>query len=125
MHAPRGCLDVVVGTSLTALCVVRELDRIIESRGSPRMIVSNNGTVTSNAVLAWQITSRLATDAVMASSSFNCRLRHGPHTSLNGITPPEFATRADGGRREAGHCTAIAVTCQKFLPPEVILSLDK
>jgi len=51
----RECLGLVVDTSLTALRVVRELDQIIESRGCPRMIVSDNGTeFTSNAILAWQ-----------------------------------------------------------------------
>src|SRR5215471_6158125 len=35
--------------------VVRELGHIIESRGCPRMIVSDNGTeFTSNVILAWQ-----------------------------------------------------------------------
>src|SRR5437762_4572371 len=35
--------------------VKRELDHIIEVRGCPRMIVSDNGTeFTSNAILAWQ-----------------------------------------------------------------------
>jgi transposase InsO family protein len=51
----RECLGLVVDTSLTALRVVRELGHIIESRGCPRMIVSDNGTeFTSNAILAWQ-----------------------------------------------------------------------
>ena len=51
----RECLGLVVDTSLTALRVVRELGQIIESRGCPRMIVSDNGTeFTSNAILAWQ-----------------------------------------------------------------------
>jgi putative transposase len=51
----RECLCLVVDTSLTALRVVRELGQIIESRGCPRMIVSDNGTeFTSNAILAWQ-----------------------------------------------------------------------
>ncbi len=51
----RECLTLVVDTSLTALRVVRELGQIIESRGFPRMIVSDNGTeFTSNAILAWQ-----------------------------------------------------------------------
>ena len=35
--------------------VVRELDRMVELRGYPCMIVSDNGTeLTSNAVLTWQ-----------------------------------------------------------------------
>jgi putative transposase len=51
----RECLGLVVDTSLTAPRVVRELDCIIETRGCPRMIVSDNGTeFTSNAILAWQ-----------------------------------------------------------------------
>ena len=51
----RECLTLVVDSSLTSLRVVRELDRVIEIRGSPRMIVSDNGTeFTSNAILAWQ-----------------------------------------------------------------------
>ena len=52
----RECLGLVVDTSLTSLRVVRELDRVIETRGCPRMIVSDNGTeFTSNAILAWQV----------------------------------------------------------------------
>jgi putative transposase len=48
----RECLGLVADTSLTAP-LVRELDRIIETRGSPRMIVSDNGTeFTSTAILA-------------------------------------------------------------------------
>ena len=51
----RECLGLVVDTSLTGLRVVRELHRIVELRGCPRMIVSDNGTeLTSNAVLCWQ-----------------------------------------------------------------------
>ncbi len=51
----RECLGLVVDTSLTGLRVARELDRIIETRGCPRMIVSDNGTeLTSNAILGWQ-----------------------------------------------------------------------
>jgi putative transposase len=42
-------------TSLTGPRVVREFDRLVERRGWPRMIVSDNGTeMTSNAILAWQ-----------------------------------------------------------------------
>jgi putative transposase len=51
----RECLGLVVDTSLTGPRVVRELGRIVETRGCPRMIVSDNGTeLTSNAILAWQ-----------------------------------------------------------------------
>ena len=51
----RECLGLVADTSLTGPRVVRELDRIVEVRGCPRMIVSDNGTeLTSNTILAWQ-----------------------------------------------------------------------
>ena len=44
----------MVDTSLTGPRAARELDRIIETRGCPRMIVSDNGTeLTSNAILSW------------------------------------------------------------------------
>ncbi len=49
----RECLGLVADTSLTSLHVVRELDGVIETRGCPQHIVSDNGTeLTSNAI--WQ-----------------------------------------------------------------------
>jgi putative transposase len=51
----RECLALVADTSLSGLRVGRELDRIMELRGSPVMIVSDNGTeLTSHAMLRWQ-----------------------------------------------------------------------
>ncbi|TAZ67157.1 IS3-like element ISRle4 family transposase [Rhizobium ruizarguesonis] len=50
----RECLALVADTSLSGLRVARELDRIIEERAKPRMIVSDNGSeFTSNAILQW------------------------------------------------------------------------
>lgn len=50
----RECLAAVVDTSISGRRVVRELGDLIAERGSPKMIVSDNGTeLTSNAVLAW------------------------------------------------------------------------
>lgn len=50
----RECLGLVADTSLSGFRVARELDRIIEKRGKPRMIVSDNGSeFTSNAILQW------------------------------------------------------------------------
>lgn len=50
----RECLALVADTSLSSLRVARKLDRIIEERGKPRMIVSDNGSeFTSNAILQW------------------------------------------------------------------------
>jgi putative transposase len=50
----RECLATVVDTSLGGVRVVRELDRLVQKRGAPRMIVSDNGSeLTSVAVLRW------------------------------------------------------------------------
>lgn len=50
----REALAVVVDISLSGIRVARELDRLIERRGKPLMIVSDNGTeLTSHAILKW------------------------------------------------------------------------
>lgn len=51
----RECLALVVDTSLSGMRVTRELDSLVEARGRPLMIVSDNGTeLTSRAILQWQ-----------------------------------------------------------------------
>jgi len=46
----------VVDTSLGGVRVVRELDQLTLERGTPKVIVSDNGTeLTSGAVLRWAI----------------------------------------------------------------------
>lgn len=51
----RECLGLVVDSSLSGVRVARELDGIVERRGAPLMVVSDNGTeLTSRAILAWQ-----------------------------------------------------------------------
>ena len=51
----RECLALVADVSLSGVRVARELDRIAELRGTPCLIVSDNGTeLTSNAILKWQ-----------------------------------------------------------------------
>ena len=50
----RECLALVADTSVSGRRVTRELDRVVELRGRPCMIVSDNGTeFTSNAMLSW------------------------------------------------------------------------
>lgn len=50
----RECLATVVDTSLGGLRVVRELERLVQERGVPRTIISDNGSeLTSVAVLRW------------------------------------------------------------------------
>ena len=48
------CLGAIPDTSISGRRVARELDAIIERRGKPGMIVSDNGTeFTSHAIFAW------------------------------------------------------------------------
>jgi putative transposase len=51
----RECLALIVDNSLSGIRVARELDRIVERRGRPCLVVSDNGTeLTSRAILGWQ-----------------------------------------------------------------------
>ena len=53
-NCTRECLALVADTSLSGVRVARELATIIERRGKPMMIISDNGTeFTSNAILAF------------------------------------------------------------------------
>jgi putative transposase len=53
-NCTRECLALVADTSLSGARVARELDTIIQQRGRPETIVSDNGTeLTSNAILGW------------------------------------------------------------------------
>ena len=50
----RECLAAIPDTSISGKRVARELTTLIERRGKPGMIVSDNGTeLTSNAILTW------------------------------------------------------------------------
>jgi putative transposase len=133
----RECLALVADNSLSGLRVARELDRIVEIRGRPYMIVSDNGTeLTSHAILRWQEENRvewhyIAPGKPMQNAfieSFNGRFRdeclsehlfinlkqarliienwridyntRRPHTSLDGLTPTEFAARPKTGHNQ-------------------------
>lgn len=57
----KECLAAIADTSISGRRVARELDAIIARRGKPDLIVSDHGTeFTSNAMLAWAQSSRLA-----------------------------------------------------------------
>ena len=57
----RECLAAIPDTSISGRRVARELTALIERRGKPGMIVSDNGTeFTSNAVFAWAHDNRVA-----------------------------------------------------------------
>jgi putative transposase len=79
----RECLATVVDTSLGGVRVVRELERLVNERETPEVIVSDNGTeLTSCAVLRWA-TGRLDWHYIEPGKpvqnafieSFNSRLR--------------------------------------------------
>lgn len=80
----RTCLCLVADTSLSGLRVARELGRLIDERGKPRMVVSDNGSeLTSNAILRWADDSQVAWHYIAPGKpvrnafieSFNGRLR--------------------------------------------------
>jgi putative transposase len=133
----RECLALVIDNSLSGVRVARELDRIVEIRGKPCMIVSDNGTeLTSRAILAWQQEHRVEWHYIAPGKptqngfieSFNGRLRdeclnehlfaslpdarriieawridyntRRPHSSLDGLTPTEFAVRPFAGHNQ-------------------------
>jgi putative transposase len=133
----RECLALVVDNSLSGIRVARELDRIVEMRGAPCMVVSDNGTeLTSRAILGWQEERRVEWHYIAPGKptqngfieSFNGRLRdeclnehlftnlsearriieawkidyntRRPHSSLNGLTPTEFAARPIEGHNQ-------------------------
>ena len=51
----RECLALTVDNSLSGVRVARELDRLVDRRGRPCLVVSDNGTeLTSRAILGWQ-----------------------------------------------------------------------
>jgi putative transposase len=133
----RECLALVVDNSLSGIRVARELDRVVETRGKPCMVVSDNGTeLTSRAMLGWQEDRGVQWHYIAPGKptqngfieSFNGRLRdeclnehlftnlsearriieawridyntRRPHTSLNGLTPTEFAARPNQGHNQ-------------------------
>jgi transposase InsO family protein len=56
----RECLAAIPDTSISGKRVARELTALIDARGKPQMIVSDNGTeFTSNAILGWAKNHRL------------------------------------------------------------------
>jgi putative transposase len=133
----RECLALVVDNSLSGIRVARELDRIVERRGRPCLVVSDNGTeLTSRALLGWQQDRGVEWHYIAPGKptqngfieSFNGRLRdeclnehlfanlaearriieawridyntRRPHSSLDGLTPAEFAARPSQGHNQ-------------------------
>lgn len=83
-NCTRECLALVADTSISGVRVARELDRIIDWRGRPDMVTSDNGTeLTSNAILRWADERSIGWQYIQPgkpqqnafSESFNGRLR--------------------------------------------------
>ncbi len=80
----RECLAAIPGTSISGRRVARELTALIDRRGKPGMIVSDNGTeFTCNAMLTWSEDRQIAWHFIAPGKpmqngfceSFNGRMR--------------------------------------------------
>ena len=79
----RECLALVVDTSLSGRRVVRELDRIVERRGAPLLVVSDDGTeLTSHVVLSWRQDARCRLALHRPRQASAERIRREPERSL-------------------------------------------
>ena len=124
----RECLAAIPDTSISGRRVARELTALIERRGKPGMIVSDNGTEsTSNAVFAWAHDNRgvwqfIAPGKPMQNSfceSFNGRMRD---ELLDGAcsSPRSCAIKdRELGRRlqPARPRSALGYVAQRVMPP--------
>jgi putative transposase len=107
----RECLAAVVDTSLGGVRVVRELERLVTERGTPGVIVSDNGTeLTSCAVLRWA-TGRLDWHYIEPGKpvqnafieSFNSRLRDECLNEHVFLTLAEARATIDAWRQDYNH----------------------
>jgi len=107
----RECLAAVVDTSLGGVRVVRELERLVTERGTPGVIVSDNGTeLTSCAVLRWA-TGRLDWHYIEPGKpvqnafieSFNSRLRDECLNEHVFLTLAQARATIDAWRQDYNH----------------------
>jgi hypothetical protein len=83
----RECLAAIPDTSISGRRVARELTDLIERRGKPSLIVSDNGTeFTSRAVLAWAQESRIDWHFIAPGKP----MQNGFCESFNGRMRDEF-----------------------------------
>lgn len=83
----RECLAAIPGTSISGRRVARELTALIERRGRPGMIVSDNGTeLTSNAILKWCAEKRIEWHYIALGKP----MQNGFVESFDGRTRDEF-----------------------------------
>lgn len=99
----RECLCLVADTSLSGVRLARELDTLIDRRGKPRTIVSDNGTeMTSIESFNGSFRDECLNETLFSSPAqaraaistwkedYNA---NRPHSSLGNITPNEFAMK--------------------------------
>jgi putative transposase len=107
----RECLAAVVDTSLGGVRVVRELERLVEERAKPDIIVSDNGTeLTSGAVLRWA-TGRIGWHYIEPGKpvqnafieSFNSKLRDECLNEYVFTTLAEARAIIEGWRQDYNH----------------------
>lgn len=85
--ATRECLAAIPDTSISGRRVVRELTGLVERRGKPGMIVSNNGTeLTCNAVLSWCSDHKISWHYIAHGKP----MQNGFVESFNGRMPDEL-----------------------------------
>jgi putative transposase len=83
----RECLTLVADTSLPGARVVRELDALVQQRGKPHCIISDNGPeLTSRAVLQWAAQHQIAWHYIEPGKP----QQNGFTESLNGRIRDEF-----------------------------------
>ena len=87
----RECLAAIPDTSISGKRVARELTALIERRGKPRMVVSDNGTeFTSNAILCWSKSTR--SNGTTSRQASRCRT--ATSNPLTAACAMNFSTRA-------------------------------
>ena len=150
----RECLVIAADTSMPGLRVVRELDALVQKRGKPKVIVSDNGPeLTSMAVLIWASEQGIAWHYIQPgkpqqngyTESLNDKIRDEclnehwfgnlaearmlienwrqdynhvrPHSSMNYLTPMEFAAAKNGAKRSGGIPPDLSLTV--LTPPSI------
>lgn len=77
----RLCLGIIVDTSLNGIRVGRELNKLMEFYGKPKMILSDNGTeFTSHAILKWSTENQVFWDYIQPGKPY----QNGVIESFNG-----------------------------------------
>ena len=106
----RECLAAIPDTSISGRRVARELTMLIERRGKPGMIVSDNGTeFTSNAMLAWAQDNRIVWHFIAPGKP----MQNGFCESFNGRMRDELLNESlflDLDMRDQGSRTGSTIT---------------